>query len=80
MDITNVMRDLAALSNDKMREVNARAGDAHGVNLTQLRALAKQPKTDHALAGELWRTGDLDARLLATLVDLMSGSPDPRRA
>jgi 3-methyladenine DNA glycosylase AlkD len=68
MNLADVMRELAALGNEKMREVNARAGDAHGVNLTQLRALAKQLKTDHALAGELWRTGDPDARLLATLV------------
>ncbi|WP_437903802.1 DNA alkylation repair protein [Sorangium sp. So ce327] len=68
MNLTDVLRELAALSNEKMREVNARAGDAHGVNLTQLRALAKQLKTDHDLAGELWRTGDPDARLLATLV------------
>ena len=68
MNLTDVLRDLAALGNEKMREVNARAGDAHGVNLTQLRALAKKLKTDHALAGELWRTGDPDARLLATLV------------
>jgi 3-methyladenine DNA glycosylase AlkD len=68
MKLADVMRELAALGNEKMREVNARAGDAHGVNLTQLRALAKKLKTDHALAGELWRTGDPDARLLATLV------------
>lgn len=68
MNLDNVMRDLAALGNEKMRAVNARAGDAHGVNLTQLRELAKKLKTDHALAGELWRTGDPDARLLATLM------------
>lgn len=68
MTLADVMRELAALSNERIREVNARSGDAHGVNLTQLRALAKQLKSDHALAGELWRTGDPDARLLATLV------------
>lgn len=68
MTLADVMRELAALSNERIREVNARSGDAHGVNLTQLRALAKQLKSDHALAGELWRTEDPDARLLATLV------------
>ncbi|WP_434043352.1 MULTISPECIES: DNA alkylation repair protein [Sorangium] len=68
MKLTDVLRDLAALGNERMREVNARAGDTHGVNLTQLRALAKKLKTDNALAGALWRTGDPDARLLATLV------------
>ena len=68
MKLADVMKELAALGNERVREVNARAGNAHGVNLTQLRGLAKKLKTDHALAGELWRTGDTDARLLATLV------------
>lgn len=68
MNLANVMRELAALGDERMREVNARAGDAHGVNLTGLRALAKRLKTEYVLAGELWRTGDPDARLLATLV------------
>ncbi|MFN7135294.1 MAG: DNA alkylation repair protein, partial [Myxococcales bacterium] len=57
-----------ALGNEKMRQANVRAGDDHGVNLSHLRALAKQVKTNHALACELWRTDDTDARLLATLV------------
>lgn len=68
MTLADVMRELAALGNEKMREANVRAGDDHGVNLSQLRALAKTLKTNHELAGELWRTGDTDARLLATLV------------
>jgi 3-methyladenine DNA glycosylase AlkD len=63
-----VLHELAALDDEKLREANARAGDDHGVNLTHLRALAKQLKTNHDLAGELWRTGNTDARLLATLV------------
>jgi 3-methyladenine DNA glycosylase AlkD len=63
-----VMRQLAALEQPRMREVNERSGDDHGVNLTQLRALAKQLKTQHELALQLWATGDTAARLLATLV------------
>lgn len=63
-----VMRQLAALEEPRMREVNARNGDDHGVNLTHLRALAKQLKTQHELARQLWATGDTAARLLATLV------------
>jgi len=62
------MRELAALEDPKMREANERRGDDHGVNLTQLRALAKRLKTQHDLALQLWATGDTAGRLLATLV------------
>ena len=66
--LKNVMRELAALEDPKVREVNERHGDDHGVNLTHLRALAKRLKTQHELAYELWGTADTAARLLATLV------------
>ena len=67
-NIKDVMRALAALEDRKMREANERRGDDHGVNLTRLRALAKQVKTQHELALQLWSTGNTAARLLATLV------------
>ncbi|WP_341358406.1 DNA alkylation repair protein [Georgenia sp. M64] len=63
-----VMAELAALEDPRIREVNARHGDDHGVNLTKLRAVAKRLKTQHELARELWATGDTAARLLALLV------------
>ena len=66
--IKEVMRELAALENPKMREANERRGDDHGVNLSHLRSLAKRLKTQHDLALQLWATGDTAARLLATLV------------
>ncbi len=66
--IKEVMRELAALEDPKMREANERRGDDHGVNLTHLRALAKRLETQHELAVALWATGDTAARLLATLV------------
>lgn len=62
------MRELAALEDPKMREVNERRGDDHGVNLTHLRVLAKRLETQHELALRLWATGNTAARLLATLV------------
>lgn len=68
MTLKDVMRELAALDEPKMREANERRGDDHGVNLTHLRALAKRLKTQHDLALQLWATGDTAARLLATLV------------
>ncbi|SES42495.1 DNA alkylation repair protein [Actinokineospora terrae] len=63
-----VLADLAALEDPRARAINERHGDDHGVNLTKLRALAKQLKTQHALARELWATDNTAARLLATLV------------
>ncbi|MGW4333618.1 DNA alkylation repair protein [Rhodococcus koreensis] len=62
------MAELAALEDPKIRAVNERHGDDHGVNLTKLRAVAKSLKTQHDLAGELWGTGDTAARLVAILI------------
>ncbi|MFI6583115.1 DNA alkylation repair protein [Embleya sp. NPDC050493] len=63
-----VMTELAALDEPKLREVNRRHGDDHGVNLGKLRALAKKLKTRHELALRLWETDDSAARLLAILI------------
>jgi 3-methyladenine DNA glycosylase AlkD len=65
---TEVMAELAGLEDPRIREVNARHGDDHGVNLTQLRAVAKRLKTEQDLARELWATEDSAARLLALLI------------
>jgi 3-methyladenine DNA glycosylase AlkD len=62
------MAELAALEDPRIREVNERHGDDHGVNLTKLRALAKLLKTQQDLARELWETEDTAARLLAILI------------
>ncbi|WP_347755685.1 DNA alkylation repair protein [Agrococcus sp. ProA11] len=66
--VTELRAELAALEDPRMREVNERHGDDHGVNLTKLRAIAKRLKTQQELALELWATGDTAARLLALLV------------
>ncbi|WP_030176508.1 DNA alkylation repair protein [Spirillospora albida] len=68
MTLAEVMAELAALEDPKVRAVNERHGDDHGVNLGGLRALAKRLKTRHELAQRLWRTGDTAARLLALLI------------
>ncbi|MEV4015808.1 DNA alkylation repair protein [Nonomuraea angiospora] len=62
------MAELAELEDPKAREVNARHGDDHGVNLSKLRALAKRLKTQQELACRLWETDDSAARLLAILI------------
>ncbi|MCX5414332.1 DNA alkylation repair protein [Streptomyces sp. NBC_00059] len=66
--VNGVMAELAALDDPRIRAVNERHGDDHGVNLGKLRALAKRLKTQQDLARELWGTGDTAARLLATLI------------
>lgn len=66
--VAEVMDELSALEDPRMREVNARHGDDHGVNLSRLRALAKRLKTQQDLAQKLWTTGDTAARLLAILI------------
>jgi 3-methyladenine DNA glycosylase AlkD len=66
--LKEVLTELAALDDPKVREANERRGDDHGVNLTQLRGVAKRLKTQHELALQLWATGDTAAGLLATLV------------
>ncbi|GAA3100363.1 DNA alkylation repair protein [Pseudonocardia yunnanensis] len=66
--VTGVMAELAALQDPKARAVNEKRGDDHGVNLSKLRALAKQLKTQQELARQLWATDDTTARLLAILI------------
>lgn len=63
-----VLAELADLADPRLRAVNQRHGDDHGVNLGALRALAKRLKTDHELALLLWATGDTAARLVALLI------------
>ena len=65
---TEVLATLASLEDEKIRAVNARHGDDHAVNLTKLRAVAKDLKKNDELAGELWATGDTAARLVAILI------------
>ena len=55
--LAEVMAELAALDDPKIRAVNERHGDDHGVNLGKLRAVAKRLKTQQDLARELWATG-----------------------
>ncbi|WP_350347673.1 DNA alkylation repair protein [Agromyces sp. G08B096] len=66
--LDTVLAALAALEDPKMRAVNERHGDDHGVNLSRLRALAKRIKIDPALARELWATGETAPRLLSLLI------------
>ena len=62
---------LEALGSERMRAQNAKrgvTGAQFGVKLGDIRKLAAGIKADHALALELWDSGNLEARLLAVLL------------
>jgi 3-methyladenine DNA glycosylase AlkD len=66
-----VMAQLEAWADPKAKAQNMRHGanENHlGVNLSKLRGLAKEIKTNHPLAMELWETGQDEAQCLATLI------------
>ena len=71
--VAAILAELAAHGNDENRAGMARYGirvdDAFGVSVTELRRTAKRLGRDHALALELWRSGNHEARLLAAFVD-----------
>ena len=66
-----VMAQLAAAGTAQNRKVYARHGAAEpmfGVSYAELGRIAKPIKTNHALAVELWDSGNHDARVLALRV------------
>lgn len=70
-DLGSVMERLAAAGTAQNRKVYARHGAAEpmfGVSYADLGRIAKPIRTDHALAVELWDSGNHDARVLALRV------------
>jgi 3-methyladenine DNA glycosylase AlkD len=71
MTLKETLSQLEALSNEKMLAHNKKFGAGSkqfGVKMGDIRALAKKIKSNHALAVELWETGNVDARFLAILI------------
>lgn len=71
MTLQDALSLLQASGNEKVRARNKKLGagdNQFGVQMGDIRKVAAKIKTDHALALELWETGNLDARLLAILV------------
>lgn len=71
MTLKEAIAQLKTLGNEKMRAQNAKngAGDNQfGIRLGDIKALAKKIKTNHELGLSLWKTGNIDAQLLATLL------------
>jgi 3-methyladenine DNA glycosylase AlkD len=71
MTLNETLKQLKALGNEKTRAHNTKygAGDNQfGVKHGDIRVLAKKIKTNPEVAMALWKTGNVDAQLLATLL------------
>ncbi len=71
MEKAKVLKQLESLGTAQNRKVYARhgvEGDLYGVSYADLGKLKKTIKVDHALARELWASGNHDARMLAAMV------------
>lgn len=71
MTLKETLAELKAMANEKMFAQNTKNGagkNQFGVRLGDIRGLGNKIKSDHALALELWKTQNIDARLLATLI------------
>ncbi|MGE4003913.1 MAG: DNA alkylation repair protein [Planctomycetaceae bacterium] len=77
MTLQQTMSALRTMGTAQNRKVYARHGagagagageNLFGVSFANLRSLARQIGVDHALAEQLWETGNSDARALATMI------------
>jgi 3-methyladenine DNA glycosylase AlkD len=72
MTVKDVLQQLQALGNEKVMVINAKKGvgkqQQYGVKHGDIRNVAKKIKTNHALGLELWKTKNLEAKLLACLI------------
>src|SRR5215217_9644918 len=74
--LQDTLRQLKSLGNAGVRAQNAKSGpwgsgagdNQFGVSRGDVRKLANKIKTNHDLALALWKTGNIDAQFLATLL------------
>lgn len=75
VDVSEVLLELERCASKQYRaDMKARYGivtqaAVYGTPVAKLRLIAKRLGRDHALAAALWRSGNHDARMLATMVD-----------
>ena len=77
-DAKDVLAELQSLGDEKRRRYNAKvgpdgipgapSGKQFGCKTSDIRKLAKKIKANHELGQKLWKTGNMDAQLLATLI------------
>jgi len=69
---SQVLADLRALADPRVRanlaHFNIHVADAHGISAPALHALARKIGRNHALAEQLWATGNHEAKCLAALI------------
>jgi 3-methyladenine DNA glycosylase AlkD len=71
MTLNETLKQLKALGNEGTRARNTKWGasaNQFGVKHGDILALAKKIRPDHELAMSLWKTGNVDAQLLAVLL------------
>ncbi|MGJ5818437.1 DNA alkylation repair protein [Paludibaculum fermentans] len=71
MNLQEVMQTLESLGTEQARKIYRRHGAVDpmfGVSFAHLGKLQKKIKRDHALAAQLWATGNFDARVLGTMI------------
>ena len=71
MNLQETLDTLKSLGKEQTRKTYRRHGageDVYGVSTPDLKSLQKKIKVDQALAGELWRSGNHEARILATMI------------
>jgi len=71
MTLKEALAKLKSLGNEKVRAHNKKFGAGHlqfGVPHGEIRKVAAKIKSDHELALALWKTGNIDAQLLAILL------------
>lgn len=71
MSCQEVLRELESLGSESTRKIYRKHGvnrEAYGVSYAHLEKIRKRIKKDHALARELWETGNHEARILATMI------------
>ncbi|TSD63348.1 DNA alkylation repair protein [Inquilinus sp. KBS0705] len=71
MTVTEILTKFESLKDDKVFAQNKKRGSGpnqFGVKMGDIRKIAAKIKTDHMLAKQLWETGNVEARFLATLI------------
>jgi len=71
MTVKEALEKLKSMADEKMFAQNVKNGagkNQFGVRLGDIHTLGDKIKSDHDLALELWKTGNVEARLLATLI------------
>ena len=71
MTSEEVLRELESLGSEQTRKTYRQHGvkdDLFGVSYASFGRLQKRIKVDHALARQLWASGNHDARVLATMI------------